>query len=513
MIKKFGELVFIEIAKKEKKFLFILLIVSFIIRALVFNFYLNRNKNYWQVDSNAYHKIAINIAQNKGYVTNGQYNFYRVPGYPLFLSLFYKIFDMAINKALWFQLILASLIPILIFLLSLVLFPKLLLLAKIASIYSAFHLGLILYSGFFMTESLFIFLFLIFSILYFSSFHLFFCRRHYFSYQDLEKMNPFLYCSSEICTGPSFIALEKEQEVKYEKKIKYNECKKIFLAGIFLGMTSLVRPVGHYMIILPIILLFFSSDILKIKIKKIVFLFSGWLFIVFWWLLRNWMLTGYIFFHTLPGGHFLYFSAARIVTHTQNLSYEDSKKYLQNQLDQIVQNQEQKLNRKLNEIELCNIRQDLAIKYFKNYPILAIKNWITDILRTSLSLYSAEIVYLYNNRKEFDYFNKNRNLWSLFERYLLPKVDSVFLRLIIWVEILLFMFILVGFFGFIILAIFKRYYLCSFLKVIPFIWFFIFIGLSGGYSRMRLPIEPFLIIFSFSFWANLFKRFFGEFKV
>ena len=495
-----------EIVKKEKYFLLILLAVSLFVRALTFQFYLGKNENYWQVDSGAYHKISESISDGDGYTVNGESNFYRLPGYPIFLSIYYKIFGPDTKNVLWIQILFASLIPILIFLLSIVLFPRFLLLAKVVSFYSAFHLGLVLYSGFFMTESLFIFFFLLFSILYFSSFHWFFCRRHYFKYQDLQKMNPFLFCASDMCTGPSFIALEEKEQNLYEKRIKSFECKKIFFAGIFLGLASLVRPVGHYMIILPILLLFFSSDIWKNKIKKSLFLFFGWIIIVFGWLLRNWLLTGYIFFHTLPGGHFLYFSAARIVTHTQNLSYVDAKKHLSNELGKIVEQKEESSGRKLNEIELCNVRQDLAVKYFKEYPFLAIKNWMTDIMRTSLSLYSSELVYLYNERKEFDYFSKDRGLWSLFERYLFPKVDSFILKTIIFLEIIFYLLILIGFFGAFIQSIFNKYYLCSFLKVLPFMFFFIFIGLSGGYSRMRLPVEPFLIIFSFSFWIPFFKK-------
>jgi hypothetical protein len=44
--------------------------------------------------------------------------------------------------------------------------------------------------------------------------------------------------------------------------------------------------------------------------------------------------------------------------------------------------------------------------------------------------------------------------------------------------------------------------LCAWFRCLTFATFFIVIGLAGGYARMRLPAEPFLIILSMSFWAS-----------
>ena len=442
--------------RSYKSYLLFLFIFSFAIRSLVFICYLSENKNYWQVDSELYHDQAVKISQGEGLKNiTGKSDFYRLPGYPIFLSVGYKLFGTDTKKVLWLQIFLASFIPLLIFFLSLVLFPNKIILAKIASFYSSIHLGFVLYSGFYMTESLFILLFLLFSIFYFRN---------------------------------------------------IQSSKNIFLAGLFLGLASLVRPVGQYFIILAIlILLFFLKDKFRVKIKKSFYLFIGWLIPVLPLLLRNFLLLGQLFFHTLPGGHFLYLSAARVAMHVQDCSYWQARDNLTKELASLlIKGKEKKLNRKLNEIECCNVAQGLAVKYFKKHPSLAIKNWLTDILRTSLSLYSAELVYLHNNRQEINYFKKRRSIFSMFERYLFPKIDNLFLKIIIWLEILFFIFILLGFFSGIIIC-FKKNYLIYF-KLFPFMALFIVLSLAGGYSRMRLPIEPFLFIFAFDFWISFFKK-------
>lgn len=157
--------------KQEKKILIFLFLLSVALRALFFIGVLKQGKHSWIVfDSQQYHQVAQHIAQSKG-VTNsdGTNNFYRLPGYPAFLALGYKLFDMNIARTLWIQVVLASILPLLIFLLSLTLFPSHLLLAKIAALFSAFHLGFVMYAGMLATEPLFLIFFLLFLILFYKS--------------------------------------------------------------------------------------------------------------------------------------------------------------------------------------------------------------------------------------------------------------------------------------------------------------------------------------------------------
>ncbi len=324
------------IFKNEKKFLLFLFIFSFLVRAVIFHFYLGNNENFWQVDSNTYHVTAVEITKGNGFsLPDGRSNFYRLPGYPLFLSAYYKLFGEDKKNVLWWQIFLASLIPLLIFFLSLTLFPARTLLAKVASLYSSIHLGLVLYSGFFMTETPFILFLLLFFILFFSSTHLSFCtdgKKTKKSTKEAECTTiPFVPEASGF--GPGFMNLHEKlygkdyekQQMCFLKNVNKKEHKHyMFLlgAGFCLGLASLIRPVGHYLIVIAILMLLVSKNWWEDKIGKSIILSLGWLIPVLFWLIRNYLLIGHIFFHTLPGGHFLYLSAARTAMHVHETSYE-----------------------------------------------------------------------------------------------------------------------------------------------------------------------------------------------
>lgn len=515
--------------RANKSFLIYLFLFSFIIRAAVFIAYLSKSENFWQVDSNTYHEVATQIADGNGISTlQGNPNFYRLPGYPVFLALYYKTFGADKKNVLWLQIFLAAFIPLLIFLLSLALFPKKLLLAKAAGAYSAIHLGLVLYSGFFMTESLFIFLFLIFAVLFFASVHVRFCPSKN-SFEDLDSKSndiPFRYFAlpDPIASSEPYLILFEEMFASDIDEMAHLCCYPkqtsptiaLFLgSGIALGFASLVRPVGHYLIILAILLIIFSNEIFISKIKKCFLISFGWIIPVGFWLARNYILAGTIFFHTLPGGHFLYLSASRIAMHVHNCSYQEARSILKEEVEGLIKQKENEKNENLSEIEKCKIHENLAIKYFKMQPFLAIKYWLTDMMRTSLSLYSAEILYLESGRQDFDYFNKNRTTSSMFRRYFFPQTDKIWLNFLIWIEILLYLLTLIGVCAGAVKIIIQsiknwtdenKKLICAWTAVTPFMAIFIFVALAGGYARMRLPIEPFLIIFSLSFWVSLFVR-------
>jgi 4-amino-4-deoxy-L-arabinose transferase-like glycosyltransferase len=493
--------------KKEKWFLCILFFISVFIRIIVFFCYLSKEKKYWQVDSNTYHKIAVGISQGKGISTEeGNTNFYRLPGYPIFFAIYYKLFGIDAKNVLWMQVILASFVPILIFFLSMTLFPHMLILAKVASCYSAVHFGLVLYSGFFMTESLFLFLFLLFCVF-------FFCKQQT-NFNGGGGAPPPPFYMKEISAGEGFIHMYEniygkniQNQYKLSASSRNNIAQQrqfqyIFYAGIFLGLASLVRPVGHYLVFIASILLFLPANQWREKLHGWAVFFCAWLIPTLLWLLRNYFLLGHLFFHTLPGGHFLYLSAARTAMHAHNISYEEARQELRKEVVHEMHKQKEEKPRVLNEIEVCYAHEKIAFKYFKNYPFITLKNWLTDILRTSLSLYSAELIYIESGKKEIQYFARKHTIWPMFKRYLFPQTNNLLLLLVVYIEIILFLFILLG----ILFSLWKIWQntqlFCVFLKTFSFVFLFLFISLAGGYARMRLPAEPFFIILSLRFWLD-----------
>lgn len=450
--------------KNNKNFLIILFSFSLMIRLMVFYAYLSKNNNYWQIDSSAYKAIATQISQGNGIIKeDGKPNFHRLPMYPLFLAIHYYLFGPNDKKVLLTQIFIASLIPILIFILALILFPNQIGLAKITSTFASINLGFILYSSFLMTESLFIFLFLAFCILFF---------------KNLKTTNKFM---------------------------------PMFIAGMILGLASLTRPVGQFLIIGSILIIFLTQDYIKSKLKKALLLFLGWTIIVSPWLIRNYIMLGHMFFHTLPGGHFLNLSAARVAMHVHNCSYEQSREILSIELKSRFEEYESKNNKKLSPIEECYISEKLAYQYFIRNPFIALKCWLTDIFRTCFSLYSAELLYLENGRVQINYFDKDRTTLSMIKRYIYPDTNKSWLKIIIICEIIALIFLWLGFFLATISQVTSRIQNKSntewesFRNSLLFIIIFLGISLAGGYARMRLPAEPFLIIISFLFWRKVFN--------
>jgi len=386
-----------------------------------------------------------------------------LPGYPAFLATFYKLFDFDITKTLWMQIIFACIIPILIFGFSLILFPQNLLLAKIVSFYSAIHVGFITYSGLLMSETFFMIFFLLFCILFFSRYW--------------------------------------------------------FLSGISLGFASLFRPVGHYIVIISVLLILFAlarkpcRAIARRVTADSFLVFLGWFLIISVWLLRNYLLTGFIFFNTLPGKHFLNHSAAYVVGKSENISYKEAKDKLTEELIDLEIEQEKKLGRKLNAIEECKLAENLSWKHHIKHPILFLKFSITNILKTSFNLYSEEFSFI-EEKQKMHICRQGDTLFERIKNMLLPKISNKWLRAISYLEFILFIFILIGFCGFVVTIgkcpalpeLVEGSNNTNGLKTLPFIVLFIFLTLAAGFARLRLPAEPFIMILSFEFWINLFKR-------
>jgi hypothetical protein len=449
----------ISILNKQKFFLIFLFLISFLIRFLFFEYFLKNGTLIGSQDSQEYHDIAVQLLKGHGFSfstdlikadgrvyklfadlkKNYVADFFRLPGYPLFLAFCYKMFGLDPKYALRLQVFLSSFIPILIFILSIVLFPANLLVAKVAAIFSSFYLGFVLYSGVLFTESIFLIFLILFFILFF-------------------KNNSFFFCNKTV-----------------------HSKKQLFLAGIFLGIASLIRPVGLYVVLLSILLLLFSSFIIWEKLKAVLIIFLGWFLIVFWWLLRNFILTGYIFFHTLPGPHFLNYITSHMCMRFYNCDWPTASEKLMQEWADAVKDREKTVGKKLSEIECCIVAESLAKKYWLKDPVMFLKFSFYNMYRTLSDLHS------------YEFFIELKDFSALWVRFLLSLKYLYFL-------------VLFGSLGFVILSFFRVENFCCLCKVLPFIVLFVFITLATGFSRVRLPIEPFLIILSMSFWLDICGR-------
>lgn len=445
------------ILTKNRNFLLLLFAFALILRVGLFLSFTCHEQHAWiYFDSNQYHAIAQQLVLGNGISSEpGAPNFYRLPGYPIFLSGCYQLFGSSGALALWLQIIIASCIPLLIFLLSLALFPEKITWARCAGIVAALHVGFVLYAGMIATEPLCLFFLLLFFIIFFRSYN---------------QLSP----------------------------------KKLCIAGIMLGMASMMRPFGHYVLFIALIMVIFSRNNYKSKIYSGISMSLGWLLVVTPWLVRNFLLSGYVFFHTLPGIHFLQYSAANIVMLRDGCDYLQARRLVLDEWQQQIVEQEHKEKRCLHEYERCCLGEKLASSYIKKYPLYACKYSCIQIAKTCMALYSSHIILA--DAKVWPDCGPSVTLWTKMKRFLLPDLQNNFLIAVIYGEIVLFALMLVGILLFLNMLFFEKHLYVMFLKTMPFVGLFIAITLAYGCARLRMPCEPFLILFATAGWLSFFDK-------
>jgi len=191
-------------------------------------------------DEYYYNKMAQNIVNYGvyGYMTDAEPNAYVTPGYPVFLASIYHVFgDDAVDVAKTVQAYLSAFSIILVFIIGKKLSGNAV--GLIAALFVSFYPPLIFYSRFLLTETLYIFLFLV----------------YYFA----------------------LITAFKKEKKKYH-----------FFAGLAFAATILVRPLIFFLLPLPYIYEFFASEKDKkgLLLKFTVFVFGFCLVMLPWWV-RN----------------------------------------------------------------------------------------------------------------------------------------------------------------------------------------------------------------------------------
>jgi hypothetical protein len=438
----------------NKFFLLVTFLLSLITNVTFFHFFLKNNKDiYFNKDSGEYHAVAKQVAKGNG-IRNaqGDYDYNRVPGYSVFLAFWYKIFHCNIIKTLYVQSVFSAIIPILVFFLSITLFPAHIFVAKLSALLMTFHVGTVLYAGSLMSENLFLIFFLLFCILFFNKTYLFF-------------------------------------------------------SGMLLGICSLIRPVGHFLIVLAILMLFLSCITWSKKLKSSSLLLLGWLFIVSFWLVRNFSLTGEVFFHSMSGDHFLNFLAMDVYCQQTMMPFDQARAKLIGEFNDLVEKKEVRVGRKINRIQRCKLAEQTALKYLKMFPLATVKRCVINIFKTMFCFYSRGILYKHlPHLVTYNYFNSISSYWYKIKHFLFSIFSNTFLTFIVYYEILWMLVVFLGACGFFMLSFFRTHLFFLTLKILPIILLFLVLTVGVGFARLRLPIEPFLIVVSTYFWGERFLR-------
>lgn len=458
-----------------KKYLILLFLAAFFVRAGSFIFYVSHAERYQQPDSMDYHNCALCLSSGNGMhrPDNKQPIFWRTPGYPLFLTPFYELwpnsgtafsdYSPAHQAAIWVQIILCASIPLLIFYLALLL-TQIPLIAWIAAWLSVVHLGLVLSSNFILTEGIGVLLFLLFLLFYYKNFG--------------------------------------EQKTWISNSI---------FAALFLGIFTWMRPMGQFVavVVSGIMFLFDTSKFTK-RLKKIaLFLFIFGMSVAPWYV-RNHALTGQWFFCPMSGPYLNSFSAPKIIRAVQGMPLEDCIRLLYKIAGQKAQLAKEALSGTGYVLARETICGAVAWPIIREYPWIFIKEWLREVNKTTFDLYSSQLVAFANNSFKYDPL----------EEFLSEKLASClwaqpmawWMRAIVYLELLYAVLLWIGIFGsgflFMLYALLKRKHISAimwmnttlWLRVMPLIGAVLFMTGGFGYARLRLPVEPLMMIISLTFW-------------
>ncbi|MBM3893485.1 hypothetical protein FJ365_03755 [Candidatus Dependentiae bacterium] len=406
--------------------------VGLLLRLIFFNCFTMHGDHAWlSYDSQQYHDRAQHLVMHGTLVdeTSTQ-KAYRLPGYPLFLACWYALAENGLMLGLYIQILLASLIPLLVFLLAHILFPLMPCIAYTAGWVTTFHLGFVLFAGMVATETVAVILLLL-----------------------------------------VLLILLQEQGLA--------------AAGFLLGFLSLIRPVGHYLVILIACWLLWQ----RYSYKKVGLFLGSWFLVVLPWLLRNFLLVGGICFHTLPGIHFLQYSAAAVVMQRDHVSYLDARRQLLALWDSKVQ--AQKLS--ISEYQRCITGEKLATNIMRRHPVYVCKHALTELFKTLCALHATQMIIA--DVGGWPVYTAETTWWEKIGYNLAPPIKTTWLQPIIYWDVLSTIFILFfSLIGLLLLLLQRRLTAAIALCVLVagLLWGVTF---AYGCARLRLPFEPIMIIF------------------
>lgn len=468
----------------SKNQLIALFATAFLVRAFVFYGYIREGERYKQADSFDYHASTLCMSYGFGmYRTDtGEPTFWRTPGYPIFLMPFYKLWTPtgpqfsdaapAQQAAIWAQIVTCSCIPIILLYLALLLTGNLLI-AYVTAWISVFHLGLVLVCTYLLTEGIALVPFYLFL---------------YYFYRSFKGI---------FATPPSITRWQD-----------------IIIAACMLVLYTWMRPMGQYVaIVSSLIMLLFSSDRWRMKGKKIVLFLSIFFIGISPWYIRNYQLTGSWFFCPMFGAYLNSFCAPRIASTVHNVELLQAWKqlgYMAEMRYRQVKPLYQQMNLYMPKEFACG---DIAWPIFLSHPWLAFYDWMREVCKTLFDPYASQLVAFVQGCFFYD---------PLIE-YLSEKIAdcayktpmSFSMRLVVYTEfiymILLWIGLLAGFILYILMPLMRRFntdtdkkHLFSlWITVTPMIAAAVFMTGGFGYARLRLPIEPLLIILSLTFWYHV----------
>lgn len=457
----------------------LLFFVALLVRVCAFFFYVQHEERYHQADSMDYHNGAfcLSYCGQMSRPDNHEPFFWRTPGYPLYLAFFYhaslaqgtsfKAYASEQKRAIWWQLILNSFIPLILLFLALLLTGSLAV-AWITAWISVFHLGLVLSSTFLLSEGLGLPFFYLFFLCFYAAFFA----------QVSSRKRAFLFV----------------------------------VAGLLLGIFTWIRPMGEAVVfVCSLLMLLFLRVSWRSRFLAILLFVVTFFATISGWYIRNHNLTGHWFFWSGSGPVLCAFTGPKVLRTVEGVPLDTGVKFFCRLACEETELRRQVLQGTGKYISRERVCLDIALPFILAHPWLSMYEWIKEVIKTAFDPYASQLVA----------FAANKFTYDEIEEFLPQKIAACLyqqampwpMRLLCWLDFLFMMLMWIGVIAGCWSFVIRRWRMCGtdrycriWLTTLPLCC--AIIGLTGGfgYARLRLPVEPLLIIMALLWWDWLFTK-------
>lgn len=263
--------------------------------------------------------------------------------------------------------------------------------------------------------------------------------------------------------------------------------KKLVFSGLLFGLSMLLKPTVWFLVWVYVVLLLVTKIYnVKIKLLHILLFLSFFMVPVVGLMIRNYNVYGYATFKAVDKVNLYLFFLPKIIAQTEAITFEAAQ---------------QKVGALVHVKEYASGKgwepaHELLLKIVKEHPVLSIKIWLINSIKTLCGFYTNQLKLLLNSSirgGDCSFFKFSGSCFDAALQYIYFGTTSWFVIALGFFEVawtlLRILFVLISF-----CVLWYRKVWISFVLLLFHSGYFLAIGGCDGCARLRLPIEALLII-------------------